>query len=224
MKAAGMKDSDAATMRFSAWPKSCERPWAAAAGRVLADPMCGSGTFLIEAALMAGNVAPGLFRQRWPFEAWPDFEPGAWRRCLSDARDAQRSLSWQGTLLGNDIHPGALSLAARQVLCQGFSRDCLRMVCQIMTRKHHIVCTACPMECHILEKICWSSASCKEATMPTWLRRQGTLHGRTCLRGLQTGLVEASSKACRKWLHLMNSPAALLGCAEMWRTRAWGRW
>ena len=36
--------------------------------RVLLDPMCGSGTFLIEAALMASNFAPGLFRRQWPFQ------------------------------------------------------------------------------------------------------------------------------------------------------------
>lgn len=41
---------------------------------VLADPMCGSGTILIEAALMASRTAPGLFRTRWPFQAWPDFD------------------------------------------------------------------------------------------------------------------------------------------------------
>ena len=34
---------------------------------VLADPMCGSGTFLIEAALMATRTAPGLARTTWPF-------------------------------------------------------------------------------------------------------------------------------------------------------------
>lgn len=36
--------------------------------RVLLDPMCGSGTFLIEAALMASQVAPGLMRRQWPFQ------------------------------------------------------------------------------------------------------------------------------------------------------------
>ena len=81
------------------------------AGAVLADPMCGSGTFLIEAALMAAGAAPGLFRQRWPFESWPDFEPQRWRACLADAREKRQE--WDGMLLGNDIHPGALSLAAR---------------------------------------------------------------------------------------------------------------
>ena len=38
------------------------------------DPMCGSGTLLIEAALIAKNMAPGLFRKEYAFEKWPDFD------------------------------------------------------------------------------------------------------------------------------------------------------
>ena len=38
------------------------------------DPMCGSGTLLIEAALIAKNMAPGLFRHEYAFEKWPDFD------------------------------------------------------------------------------------------------------------------------------------------------------
>jgi 23S rRNA G2445 N2-methylase RlmL len=45
---------------------------------VLVDPMCGSGTFLIEAALMAANRAPGLSRGVWPFETWPDYDELLW--------------------------------------------------------------------------------------------------------------------------------------------------
>lgn len=44
------------------------------AGVVLADPMCGSGTLLIEAALIATGAAPGLLRSRWPFEDWHDHD------------------------------------------------------------------------------------------------------------------------------------------------------
>jgi len=79
---------------------------------MLVDPMCGSGTFLIEAALMATNAAPGLLRRRWPFERWPDFEPAAWQRARAAAA-AARDLEWDGQLLGNDVHDGALSLAVR---------------------------------------------------------------------------------------------------------------
>ena len=38
------------------------------------DPMCGSGTLLIEAALIARNIPPGVFRQEYAFEKWPDFD------------------------------------------------------------------------------------------------------------------------------------------------------
>ena len=38
-----------------------------------ADPMCGSGTFLVEAALIAANINPGIYRQHFAFEKWPDF-------------------------------------------------------------------------------------------------------------------------------------------------------
>ena len=37
------------------------------------DPMCGSGTFVIEAALIAAGINPGVYRRRFAFEAWPDF-------------------------------------------------------------------------------------------------------------------------------------------------------
>ena len=80
-------------------------------GQVLADPMCGSGTFLIEAALMATNTAPGLFRQQWPFQSWPDFDPSAWHSSIDTARQAR--VKWDGLLLGNDVHQGALGLAKR---------------------------------------------------------------------------------------------------------------
>ena len=78
---------------------------------ILADPMCGSGTFLIEAALMATNTAPGLFRQRWPFQSWPDFDQAAWNSSVDAAKNAQTK--WDGILLGNDIHEGALRLAKK---------------------------------------------------------------------------------------------------------------
>jgi hypothetical protein len=49
------------------------------AGIVLADPMCGSGTLLIEAALIATGTAPGLLlRNTWPFEAWHDHDKQVW--------------------------------------------------------------------------------------------------------------------------------------------------
>ncbi|MCK6265028.1 bifunctional 23S rRNA (guanine(2069)-N(7))-methyltransferase RlmK/23S rRNA (guanine(2445)-N(2))-methyltransferase RlmL [Vibrio sp. ZSDE26] len=49
------------------------------------DPMCGSGTLVIEAAMMAANVAPGIKRQKWGFEALEDFEPELWAEVKSEA-------------------------------------------------------------------------------------------------------------------------------------------
>ncbi|MGY3569716.1 bifunctional 23S rRNA (guanine(2069)-N(7))-methyltransferase RlmK/23S rRNA (guanine(2445)-N(2))-methyltransferase RlmL [Vibrio paucivorans] len=51
----------------------------------LLDPMCGSGTLLIEAAMMAANMAPGVKRERWGFESLEDFEPELWAEIKSEA-------------------------------------------------------------------------------------------------------------------------------------------
>lgn len=77
----------------------------------LCDPMCGSGTLLIEAALLATDRAPGLRRQ-FAFERWRDCDVAAWRQLTQDAearagRGAERAL----LLCGNDRHPGAIALA-----------------------------------------------------------------------------------------------------------------
>lgn len=80
------------------------------AGAILADPMCGSGTFLIEAALMATQTAPGLLRDDpWPFECWHDFEQLQWQQVqqYAEERAQQGRADWAGLggqLLGNDVH------------------------------------------------------------------------------------------------------------------------
>ena len=57
----------------------------------LLDPMCGSGTFLIEAGLQSLNIAPGLFRKQFAFEKWSDFNPQLWQQLKREARQQQRS-------------------------------------------------------------------------------------------------------------------------------------
>lgn len=75
------------------------------AGNVLLDPMCGSGTFLIEAALMARRIAPGLMRAptSWPFTKWPDHSAKDWATELDAAQGQIRH--WRGKLIGSDMHP-----------------------------------------------------------------------------------------------------------------------
>lgn len=59
----------------------------------LFDPMCGSGTFVIEAALMAAQIAPGLLRRgRFAFESWSDHDRPAFLRIMDELRDAWRPI------------------------------------------------------------------------------------------------------------------------------------
>jgi 23S rRNA G2445 N2-methylase RlmL len=55
----------------------------------LYDPMCGSGTILIEAALIARNIAPGSFKNKFAFQRLKNFEPEVWEKVLSDAMEAE---------------------------------------------------------------------------------------------------------------------------------------
>ncbi|MEY3162796.1 MAG: putative rRNA (2-N-methyl-G2445)-methyltransferase [Planctomycetota bacterium] len=80
--------------------------------QALCDPMCGSGTFLIEAALMAADRAPGL-RGTFAFERWRDLWTPAWTELKAEAerRAAVGAALPQPAIIGNDRHPGAVSLA-----------------------------------------------------------------------------------------------------------------
>lgn len=85
---------------------------------ILCDPMCGAGTFAIEAALLATQRAPGLLRASFPFERWPDFETQAWADCREEARAAALPTPI-APILANDIHPGALELAKKDAATAG---------------------------------------------------------------------------------------------------------
>lgn len=54
-------------------------------GTPLVDPMCGSGTLLIEAAQMAANIAPQLHRKHWGFNAWKGHQQAMWKAVLDEA-------------------------------------------------------------------------------------------------------------------------------------------
>ncbi|TKI07514.1 bifunctional 23S rRNA (guanine(2069)-N(7))-methyltransferase RlmK/23S rRNA (guanine(2445)-N(2))-methyltransferase RlmL [Martelella alba] len=59
-------------------------------GTPLMDPLCGSGTLLIEAALMATDRAPGLLRRQWGFAAWRGHAPAVWQAVASEAAERAR--------------------------------------------------------------------------------------------------------------------------------------
>jgi len=78
--AAPLKENLAAAVLIRAgWPRI------AAEGGALADPMCGVGTFLIEAALMAADIAPNLKRERWGFSNWLGHVPALWKKLHTEA-------------------------------------------------------------------------------------------------------------------------------------------
>jgi putative N6-adenine-specific DNA methylase len=79
----------------------------------LADPMCGSGTLAIEAAMWSRNVAPGLLRERFGFERWPCFGEEA-RRRMADLRASARAavLPEGPDVIASDLDPRAVELAA----------------------------------------------------------------------------------------------------------------
>ncbi|WP_297058227.1 THUMP domain-containing protein [uncultured Duncaniella sp.] len=82
----------------------------------LLDPMCGSGTFLIEAALIAAGIKPGSYRETWPFCQWKDWDPELFDSVLNEG-DAPREIPFK--IYGADISPKAIDIAERNILSAG---------------------------------------------------------------------------------------------------------
>ncbi len=76
----------------------------------LVDPMCGSGTIPVEAALKASRRAPGLTRSSFGFQRWPSFDPAKWGNVLQEAQEQVRR-SLPISILGADMSGSALALA-----------------------------------------------------------------------------------------------------------------
>ncbi len=82
------------------------------------DPMCGSGSLPLEAALMAGNMAPGLLSPTFGFQRWPGFDATAWGRLLEEAEQARRPLP-ANHIFGSDRDRRAVDLARRNAEASG---------------------------------------------------------------------------------------------------------
>ena len=107
---APLKENLAAAMLLRAqWPAVY------AAGGALLDPMCGSGTLLIEGALMAADVAPGLRRDYFGFLGWQQHDIALWRGLLEEARQrAEVGLrQLRGGFFGSDADPRMVQTAKR---------------------------------------------------------------------------------------------------------------
>ena len=86
----------------------------------LIDPMCGSGTIAIEAALIARGIAPGVFRKEYAFEKWPDFDKEMFDRIYND-ESQEREFTHK--IYGYDINRNAVDIATRNVKAAGLSKE-----------------------------------------------------------------------------------------------------
>ena len=84
------------------------------------DPMCGSGTLPIEAALIARNIAPGVFRKSFAFEKWPDFDADLWSDIYNN--DSQER-EFEHKIYGSDASFFAIQQATKNVKAAGVGRD-----------------------------------------------------------------------------------------------------
>ena len=105
----------------------CQWPDIAAQGGALIDPLCGAGTLLIEGAMMAADIAPGIARDTFGFTRWRNFQPDVWATLRAEAEqrrdsgtDRLRRLIEQGmAFFGYDQHPGALRAAEENIEAAG---------------------------------------------------------------------------------------------------------
>lgn len=113
---APLKENLAAALLIRAgWPERAK------AGEPLIDPLCGAGTLLIEAALMAADQAPNLDRERFGFKGWAGHDEALW---LEQKREAEARASigrkrCKTQLLGFDQSPAALSAAKTNAMRAG---------------------------------------------------------------------------------------------------------
>ena len=85
----------------------------------LIDPMCGSGTFLIEAALIATNTYPGIFRQHFAFERWSDFDADLLEELYNDDSNER---AFEHKIYGSDISVKATAIAERNIKSAGVGK------------------------------------------------------------------------------------------------------
>jgi putative N6-adenine-specific DNA methylase len=84
------------------------------------DPMCGSGTLLIEAAMIALNIPPGIHRDSFAFEKWNDFDKDLFSEIYNDDSGAK---TFDYKIIGTDISGQAISIAEKNVKNAGLKNQ-----------------------------------------------------------------------------------------------------
>ncbi len=81
------------------------------------DPMCGSGTIPIEAALFACNIPAGYYRDDYSFKKWNDYDPELWAQVVNEAKENIRNIDFQ--IIGSDWSGRILQTAKENVISAG---------------------------------------------------------------------------------------------------------
>ena len=125
---APLKENLAAAILLSArWPAL------ATSGAPLFDPMCGSGTLLVEAGLIAANKPPGLLRDYFGFTGWLGHQPDVWQQLQEEASQVQPTWMNNGgkrpLIEGADIDKRAVATARDNIEAAGLS-DLIKVRCE----------------------------------------------------------------------------------------------
>lgn len=86
------------------------------------DPMCGSGTIVIEAAMLAENIAPGLSRKGYGFMRWKDYDAALWQSLIKKAKSAIVP-ELPGEIIGSDIDGAVLKEAKANAIRAGVKKQ-----------------------------------------------------------------------------------------------------
>ena len=100
----------AAMIRMTGWKGECD----------LIDPMCGSGTILIEAALIARNIAPGIFRKNYAFEKWKDFDSDLLQKIYNDD---SKERDFTHHIYGYDNDGSAIAVSNQNIKSAGLTNE-----------------------------------------------------------------------------------------------------
>lgn len=88
---------------LSGWKRDCD----------FIDPMCGSGTILIEAAMFAYNIAPGIHRRDFGFKHWKDFDSKLWENIYKNAMG--NVIDFRHKIIGSDISASSIEIAKKNI-------------------------------------------------------------------------------------------------------------
>lgn len=99
----------AGIIKLSGWDGQCN----------LVDPMCGSGTFLIEAALIAANINPGVYRKEFAFQFWPDYDAELFDSIYNDD-SGEREFSHK--IYGSDIALQSIAISEANIKSAGVAK------------------------------------------------------------------------------------------------------